>query len=103
MDETTWNKILSEVKPVSASVEGLLRSTKPLGIEGENLKLSVYYKFHKDKLEELKTKKILEDATLKVFGKLINITCLLTETPQKVQLTDVRNENIISVAEQMFS
>lgn len=103
MDETTWNKVLSSVKPISASIEGLLRSTKPLGIEGKSLKLSVFYQFHKDKLEEAKTKKILEDVTASIFGENLRIECLLAEAPPNVQLTEVRNENIISVAEQMFS
>lgn len=103
MDETTWNKVLSSVKPISASVEGLLRSAKPLGIEGKSLKLSVYYKFHKDKLEEAKTKKMLEDIATTIFGEDLRIECLLAEAPPNVQLTEVRNENIINVAEQMFS
>ena len=103
IDDTSWNKILSSVKPVSASIEGLLRSVKPIGIEGKSLKLSVYYKFHKDKLEEAKTKKMLEDIALSIFGENIRIECLLAEVPQKAQLTEVQNENIISVAEEMFS
>lgn len=103
LDLQTWKRILSEVKPINASIEGLLRSSQPLGIDGKVIKLGVYYKFHKDKLEESKTKKMLEDIALNVFGKDIRIECLLTETPPKVQLTDVKLENIISVAEEMFS
>lgn len=103
LDDISWRKILSEVKPINASIEGLLRSTKPMGMEGNSIKLGVYYKFHKDKLEEQKTKKMLEDVVLNVFGKDIKIDCLLTEAPPKVQLTDVVNKNIITVAEEMFS
>ena len=102
MDETTWNKILSNVKPVSASIEGLLRSSKPLEFEGNYLKIGVSYKFHKDKLEETKTKTMLEGVFQKVLEKDIRFECLITEQP-KVQLTDPKIENIMTVAEEMFS
>lgn len=103
LDTNNWSKILLGVRPINASIEGLLRSAKPLGMDGKVIKLGVYYKFHKDKLEETKTKKMLEDVALGVFGRDIRIECMLTETPPKVQLTDASNQNIISVAEEMFS
>jgi hypothetical protein len=103
MDEMSWKRILSEVKPISLSIAGLLNSAKPLSFENNSLKLGVYYQFHKDKLEEAKTKKMLEDIALNVFGKDVRIECCLAEAPAKVELTDVSNQNIISVAEQMFS
>lgn len=103
MDEVSWKKILAEVKPLSVTVAGLLSSAKPLSLKGSDLKLGVYYKFHKDKLEETKTKKMLENIALNVLGKDIRIECCLEEAPAKVQLTDVNNQNIIAVAEQMFS
>lgn len=99
----SWKRILSEVKPISLSIAGLLNSAKPLSFENNSLKLGVYYQFHKDKLEEAKTKKMLEDIALNVFGRDVRIECCLAEAPAKVELTDVKNENIISVAEQMFS
>lgn len=102
MDDS-WKKVLTEVKPISASIAGLLQSAKLLGLEEKTLKLGVYYQFHKDKLEEAKTKKMLEDIALNVFGRDIKIECCLEEAPAKVQLTEVNNPNIISVAEQMFS
>lgn len=99
----SWKRILSEVKPISLSIAGLLNSAKLLSFENNNLKLCVYYQFHKDKLEEAKTKKMIEDVALNVLGKDIRIECCLSEAPLKRELTDVNNQNIISVAEQMFS
>ncbi len=103
MDENSWKKILAEVKPISLSIAGLLSSAKPLSLEDHSLKLGVYYQFHKDKLEETKTKKMLEDIALNIFGREIRIECYLETAPAKQELTDVANPNIISVAEQMFS
>lgn len=78
MDEITWNKLLSEIKPLSASIEGLLRNSKPLEFDGKNLKIEVSYKFHKDKLDERKNKKMLEDCVEKIFQNRVAIECLLT-------------------------
>jgi hypothetical protein len=105
MDETAWNKILSSVKPISASIEGLLRSAKPIGIEGKSLKLSVYYKFHKDKLEEAKTKKMLEDVALAIFGEDLRIECLLAEAPvvQSTNVIDTNEGNVVRAAEELFA
>ncbi|EKE05074.1 MAG: hypothetical protein ACD_19C00426G0096 [uncultured bacterium] len=103
MDEISWKKLLLSVKPISLSIAGLLSSAKPLSFEDNKIKLGIYYQFHKDKLEETKTKKMIEDIALNIFGKDIRIECCLEEAPAKVQLTDVANQNIISVAEQMFS
>lgn len=103
LDSHNWNKVLSEVRPINASIEGLLRSAKPLGFDGRSLKIGVNYKFHKDKLEETKTKKMIEDVVLKVLSQDVRIECLLTETEPKVQLTNTTNENIMNVAEEMFS
>ncbi len=103
MDDFTWKKILAGVKPISLSIAGLLNSAKPLSFEDDKLKLRVYYQFHKDKLEETKTKKMLEDIAMSIFGREVRIECCLEAAPAKQELTDVNNQNIISVAEQMFS
>lgn len=103
MDEVTWKKIISEVKPVSFSIASLLGSTKLLDFSGDKLKLGVYYKFHKDKLDEVKNKKILEDAMQKVFEKEIRYECVLAEAPKNIELTENVNQNIMTAAEEIFN
>lgn len=103
MDEKSWSKILAEVKPISISIAALLGSTKLLKFEGDKLDLGVYYKFHKDKLEENKNKQILEEAFRKVFDRQIKIECILTDAPPKTELTDIENKNIMTAAEEIFS
>lgn len=107
VDKDSWNKILGEVKPINATIEALLRSSKVLACDGKNLRLGVYYKFHKDKLEELKNKKMLEDIATKIFNSPMRFECVVT-APEvkdlpKVQLTDVNNNNIMTVAEEIFN
>lgn len=103
MNEETWNKILSEVKSASISVAALLSSAKLLDFNENNLKLGVYYKFHKDKLEEARNKKIMEEAMQKVLSKQLRYECVLAKPPVKSELTDVKQENIMIAAEEIFS
>ncbi|MBL7036288.1 DNA polymerase III subunit gamma/tau [Candidatus Microgenomates bacterium] len=111
LDETTWKKFLAAVKPVNASIEALLRSSKLIGFEGDDLCLGVYYKFHKEKLEELKTKKILEDIATQILHRKICLRYNLSDQPEKtteavtetVVLTEGEDEDIIKAAEDIFS
>ena len=89
-----WDRILTEIKLINTSIEALLRSSELIGFDGEKLKLGVYYKFHKDKLEETKNKKMLEDVATRIFEKTIRVECLLTEK---------KDDNILNVAEEIFN
>lgn len=105
MDSNIWTKLVSEVKAQSVSIGGLLGATKPMELEGNNLKLGVYYKFHKDKLEETKTKKMLEDIALNIYGKDIRIECCLAEAPivqNKSNLSDINDRSVLKAAEDLF-
>lgn len=103
MDETTWKKILTEIKSTSISVASLLSSAKLLEFDKDCLKLGVYYKFHKDKLEEERNKKIMIDAMQKIFEKEIKYECVLAEVPKNTELTDSQNQNIMTAAEEIFA
>lgn len=76
--------------------------------------IEVFYKFHKDKLEEQKNRKIVEIGLDKVFGGLVKFRCVLAEKkPEaKNETRDIRNERqdvedgeggeIDKVAEEIF-
>lgn len=106
-----WKTILAKMRPVNTSIEALLRATRPLGLEGNTLRLGVFYRFHKERLEDTKNKRIFEDVVATVLGKPIKLVCCLTEPPQKkiettVQvdsvLTEGKDKDIIKVAEEIF-
>ena len=103
MDEAVWSKILNNIKPVSPSIEALLRSSQLKTLDGNKLKLAVYYKFHKDKLEENKNKKLIEDSILSILSKQITLEIGLVDAPVKSELTGVTNQNIMTAAEEIFS
>lgn len=113
VNEEAWKMILTGVKPINASIEALLRAARPVSYEGGILTLGVYYKFHKERLEDLNHRKILEDVATSVLNSPTRINCRLVEPPPKeiievvvkkeTVLTEGADRDIIKVAEELFS
>lgn len=89
-----WKEILEEIKPQNHSLEALLKATKPAGFDGKCLALEVFYKFHKERLEEERYRRMVEGAISKVLAQPITIKYYLG---QKNRQTD-----IIKNAEEVF-
>ena len=101
--EAGGKDILAKIKPINTSIEALLRAARPLGLRGNLLELGVYYKFHKERLEEGKNRKVFEDVVETVMGTPIRVKCTLTEPPEKkVPLTENVGQDIIKAAEEIF-
>ena len=81
--EEKWGEILSAVKPYNHSVEAFLRAARPKKMTSDGLIIEVFYKFHKEKLEEAKNRKIVEIGLDKVFGGFMNFDCVLAEEGRK--------------------
>ncbi|OGM08667.1 DNA polymerase III, subunit gamma and tau [Candidatus Woesebacteria bacterium RBG_16_36_11] len=106
-----WNKILAQVKIINMSVEALLRAAKPMNFDGKTLTLGVYYRFHKERLEDLRNRKILEEVVEKVLSIPTKVVCILTEAPVKkeekkekidVLLTESEEGDIVKAAKDIF-
>jgi DNA polymerase-3 subunit gamma/tau len=104
ISEQTWKDILAKIKPVNASIEALLRATRPLSLNDHVLELGVYYKFHKERLEDNKIRKVFENVVEMVIGAPTRVVCTLTDPPaKKVALTESPDKDIIKAAEEIFS
>lgn len=111
--EGVWKDILEMVKPVNVTMEALLRAAKPMFYDGKSLTLGVYYKFHKERIEEVKHREILEQIAGKVFHSPVRVCCILVDPPSKkitgsssgpdTVLTEGKDQNIIEAAEKIFS
>jgi hypothetical protein len=106
-----WSKVLAGVRVINTSIEALLRATKPISLDGDVLTLGVYYRFHKERLEEPSHRKILEEVVTRVLGSPVRVTCVLTSPPakkvveepkEKVILTQTEDEDIIKIAKEIF-
>ncbi len=72
-----FTKLINEVKLQNHLVAGVLRSCSADEIQKNKLKIIAKSNFHKEKLEEAKNLKLLEEAATKVFGKEVSVTVSL--------------------------
>ncbi|KKU09112.1 MAG: polymerase III, subunit gamma/tau protein [Candidatus Woesebacteria bacterium GW2011_GWB1_45_5] len=106
-----WQNILLQVKPINASIEALLRAARPVSYDGKTLTLGVYYRFHKERLEDNTHRRVLEDIVGRVLQSPARIVCTLVEPPPRkiveeikteAVLTEGKDADIIKVAEEIF-
>lgn len=112
VSEEVWKSILAQVKPINTSIEALLRAAKPIGFDGKNMTLGVFYRFHKERLEDVHHRRILEEVIESVLGTPVRVICTLTEPPArpvpvekpeaKAVLTEGEDKDIIKIAEEIF-
>ncbi|KKR70485.1 MAG: polymerase III, subunit gamma and tau protein [Candidatus Woesebacteria bacterium GW2011_GWA2_40_7b] len=111
VNDGVWKTILSMVKPINASIEALLRAARPIGYDGKTLTLGVFYKFHKERLEDNHHRSVLEEIVAKVLKSPTRVVCTLVEPPPKKIIEEVKTEavltegkdaDIIKVAEEIF-
>ena len=81
--EEKWPEVLAAVKPFNHSVEAFMRSARPKRVEENRLILEVFYPFHKDRLEEEKNRKIVEEGLAKIFDCRLLLNCVLSEGERK--------------------
>ncbi|HXS14702.1 MAG TPA: DNA polymerase III subunit gamma/tau [Candidatus Saccharimonadales bacterium] len=67
------DNIIYKVKPYNHSVAGVLRGCLIRSMDGEKIIFETAYKFHKEKLDEFKTKEVLEKALREITGKQMQI------------------------------
>lgn len=96
VNDDIWKTILSAVHPVNASIEGLLRASHPVGYDGKTLTLGVFYRFHKERLEDVNHRKILEDVVEKVLNCPTRIVCTLVAPPPKGVIEEAKTESVLT-------
>jgi len=77
--EALWNALIDKVKTYNHSIAGVLRGCSIKSYDGKILLLQTNFKFHKEKLSEIKTKEILNNACKEVTKKDVKIEVVLRE------------------------
>ncbi len=72
-----WHVVLTSVREKNGSIESLLKTTKPLGMENNVLKLEVFYQFHKDQLMLDRNLTIIEEVLARTFAAHIRLEFVL--------------------------
>jgi len=105
-----WQKVLETMRPQNHSLEALLRATKPAGFDGKFLMLEVFYKFHKERLEAERYKRMVEQVVGEVMETPVSVRFYLGERVKKSVTSHVKDDNIsakidndiIKTAEEVF-
>jgi len=74
-----WNEVLIHIKKHNHSLIFILRVCEPRDIVGNKLCLAFKYKFHKDRINDVSIKGIIEKVLLEVYGQPINVEAIVDE------------------------
>lgn len=87
-----WPEVLIKVKADNHSLSFILQACQISGIVAGILTLTVKYKFHKDRIDSLAIRTILEEALKDVYGEAVNIISkvdenLIVTIPEEIKST----------------
>lgn len=80
---SAWEDVLKGTTKYNHGVRALLKSAEPINIEGNKLVVKVFYKFHKERLETPKNKKVVEKVLTEIFGEKFSLGCILSDKKPK--------------------
>ncbi len=80
-----WHEFLNLLRPKNLSLEALMRSSQPLGIEGDVIVLGFDYEFHRGKVEEDHNRQAVEDALSELVGQRCQVRCVLQQENEAVE------------------
>ncbi|GMR19050.1 MAG: DNA polymerase III subunit gamma/tau [Patescibacteria group bacterium] len=68
-----WSQLMAAVKPLNHSIEALLRSCRLGKVSARTVTIQAFYDFHKERLEDPKSRAILEQAVRQVYGRPLKL------------------------------
>ncbi len=95
--KAAWPKILRQVKAKNKSLEIFLRGAVPDRVEEDVVYLKFYYRFHKERVEDPRNRKIIEEILEKEVDSPVRIKGIMGEKPsgktkQEKELEEVKGE-----------
>lgn len=80
-----WTEFLNALRPRNLSLEALMRSCRPVAVEGDVVVLGFDYDFHRGKVEEERNRRDVEDTLSSLLGWKCRIRCVLRQKGQPDQ------------------
>jgi len=74
-----WNEVQIKTKKFNHSLSFILRVCEPKELNSEYLTLAFKYKFHRDRIEDMSIKKLVENVLKEVYGCQILIKTIIDE------------------------
>jgi len=87
-----WPKILSSAGKANHSLLALLRSSVPVEIKNDTIKLAVHFKFHQDQILAEKRYQKIKEIAKKVIGKDYKIDCVLANEIDEKIIDNIKNK-----------
>ena len=75
--DALWKSIISEMKIHNHTIAGLLRGCRISSYDRKSLIIETMYKFHKERLDDAKTKQALESILRQLTGKPVSVSVVL--------------------------
>lgn len=72
-----WSRLLSEVRPYNRMAEALLRSCRPVRVDGNVVVVGVRHPFHKGKIEDPRNKEVVEKVLMQLTGIPCRLSCVV--------------------------
>jgi DNA polymerase-3 subunit gamma/tau len=76
-NEQVWSELINKVKIYNHSIAGVLRGCSLKSYDKDKLIIEAGFKFHKERLEEEKTRAIIEKVCEEIAGKQISVSVVL--------------------------
>jgi len=104
-----WPQVLAAVKPKNHTIEAFLKGCRPESLKNDILTLQFFYPFHREKIEEARNRKIVEEAATEVLGRKTRVRCVLSSKPKAKTQTaetsvsaEISEEEMKKIAEEIF-
>lgn len=93
-----WHDFITIANEQNHGVALLVKNATIEDLTEDTVTLGVVYKFHKERLENDKNRRLLEDTLFSVFGTRLRLRCVLADVPKKPAAI----EEIFDNAEEIF-
>jgi len=75
--KSQWDDLLRALRERNLSLEALMRSCEPVGVDGDVIVLGFAYGLHRGKVETNENKQMVEDALSDLAGRRCRAQCVL--------------------------
>ncbi len=97
--EEKWKEFIKKSRELNHSLTALLKSGKPVNVDGKFVILEVFYPFHKERLESPQNRKLVEKLMSEIYNADLSIKCILSkEKPKKLRSVESGNLTDLNIA-----
>jgi len=93
--EQEWRQVIEAMGAVNKRIQALLRSSWPVGIEGDTLVVGFSHRFHQQAIEEAKSRVLVERVIGEVLGRKCFLRCTLANNVQREQNADITEDPLV--------